>query len=615
MSRRPVELERLHHVSRELLRSRDFNAAVTADTELQWWHQRAAHDSFGIADGLWVELTGDGEAVIVSPGLAYDCYGREVQALEEQVVPLPSERTERMTLLVRRQERRRAAAVEPCAGGVRRPEPELIWRRTARADVRAGVPLGVFDPNARRRGRWEAIRSRVLSRPRIGAGVTQPGGTAWTPSFVLPAQSIADGITVRIDTRRAGFTDPPCYFAWLQWPGVGAARDPAWIVLSSGLQTIEKASVDGFTFHVWLGRQRAGGTRGGLRPRSRAGGDCTSPGSASRPRTLSTSTQARRGTHEHVRRHALGRASALLRRSAALRGRPRRHRRVPPSDALAAQPKSPSGRGRQRVRSLRPARRPRGASFSPATRSTPRAVRSSCSRRTTSRCRRSPAIPAAGRHSSTSRSRTRPTTISRSPGDACRCLRRARGGPTARAPGVLLGALVRDAQRSSAPCERRARARDPERSRDRPGPGRGARLSAGRRPRDRGTADRSACAAAADRLRDDACRSGSRLGARPASRLRLRAAAAVDTRSGTSARRRATRRAWRACGRSSCPQLDIEGPSDAFALDISTYVDDATPDGFTCLVPDLQTHRDRECAFPAPVPQRGGSRRRARPGA
>ena len=46
--------------------------------------------------------------------------------------------------------------------------------------------------------------------------------------------------------------------------------------------------------------------------------------------------------------------------------------------------------------------------------------------------------------------------------------------------------------------------------------------------------------------------------------------------------------------------LDIEGPQ-IVALDISTYVDDATPDSFTCLVPTFRP-RDDEFAFPAPVP-------------
>jgi hypothetical protein len=253
-TRRPVQLERVRHVSRELLRSRDFEDAVAADLELQWWHQRAVHESFGIAEGFWVELTEDGESVVVSPGLAYDCYGREVQAFDEHVVPLPEELTKRTTLLARRPpEQRRGPGLGSCAGGVRRIEPELFWLAASRVDPRAGVPLGVFDPNALRRGRWEAIRSRTLSRPRIGAGATPQGGTAWRPSFLLPTMRTPDGIAVRIDTRSAGFTEPPCYFAWLQWPGVASTQDPIFTVLAGGLQTVERGGVDGFTFHVWLG--------------------------------------------------------------------------------------------------------------------------------------------------------------------------------------------------------------------------------------------------------------------------------------------------------------------------------------------------------------------------
>ena len=76
-----------------------------------------------------------------------------------------------------------------------------------------------------------AHRARALTRPRIGTGATVPGDTAWElwTETILPAVSTSTafklddlntqaniGIQVTIDTSGAGFTEVPCYFAWLE---------------------------------------------------------------------------------------------------------------------------------------------------------------------------------------------------------------------------------------------------------------------------------------------------------------------------------------------------------------------------------------------------------------
>jgi hypothetical protein len=63
--------------------------------------------------------------------------------------------------------------------------------------------------------------ARPLARPRSGYGSTTPGGTAWQADLVSgkavpPRAAPCLSLSVRIDTRAAGFTLPPCYFAWLQ---------------------------------------------------------------------------------------------------------------------------------------------------------------------------------------------------------------------------------------------------------------------------------------------------------------------------------------------------------------------------------------------------------------
>jgi hypothetical protein len=245
-SSRPVSVERIRHVPRELLRSGDVRDALESEAQLQWWHQRAVHDSFGVVDGLWVKPGPDAGSVTVTPGVAYDCFGRDLHLFAPRVVPLPEE-PELMTLLARAPRRTRA-------------EAELVWVETARIEPHAGVPLPRLDG---RRGPESiaAARPRALARPRVGAGATRPDGTPWQPIRRFLASRTAAGVEVRVDTRPAGFTDTPCYFAWLHWPRLTSTALPVQLVLAFGLQHVERCSLDGFTFRVWLGFA-AGGASG-----------------------------------------------------------------------------------------------------------------------------------------------------------------------------------------------------------------------------------------------------------------------------------------------------------------------------------------------------------------
>ena len=78
MTRRPVDIQRLRHVPRELLRSRDFRDQAAASEQLRWWHNRALHDAFGVASGMSAALAADAASVLVQPGVAYDRVGREL---------------------------------------------------------------------------------------------------------------------------------------------------------------------------------------------------------------------------------------------------------------------------------------------------------------------------------------------------------------------------------------------------------------------------------------------------------------------------------------------------------------------------------------------------------
>jgi hypothetical protein len=222
---------------------------LAADAELQWWHQRAVHEAFGIAEGFDLSLTADGASVLVAPGVAFDCFGRDVHLGQERVLAVP-EGDERMTLLAR--PRRMCAHRDADRGCGGADEPELEWVPTTRMDVRTGVPLGTYDAKRARTLRSDVQRTRSLARPRVWAGATPESGTPWLPFARFSVERGIWGLEVRVDTQAAGFTDTPCYFAWLRWPRVGSWKQSSEVTVALGRQYVERPTINGFTFRVWL---------------------------------------------------------------------------------------------------------------------------------------------------------------------------------------------------------------------------------------------------------------------------------------------------------------------------------------------------------------------------
>jgi hypothetical protein len=100
-----------------------------------------------------------------------------------------------------------------------------------------------------------AHRARALTRPRIGSGATVAGDTAWdlwTEIVLDPSgrKIPADlGVQVTVDTSGAGFTETPCYFAWLQgtlWDQVHLNFFPVPIV------HIDRETYRRFRFRLWM---------------------------------------------------------------------------------------------------------------------------------------------------------------------------------------------------------------------------------------------------------------------------------------------------------------------------------------------------------------------------
>lgn len=304
-------LVRLRYRRRQLLAGDDLRREVTDNTELQWWHNRAVHDAFGVVSGLETVLAVNGEAtfVVVMPGLAYDAYGRALELRRRVAIRLPSDDVDRLAgsvLLLRAPDD--VPAIQPVHRGRRpTPTPELCWAPPGHVAAREGVPLGCVSvqplaelpnpggslpPNVT----WleaarvlvaigritdidlraalapddevydEAIRSlyaaswrcpwprraRRIARSKVVSGTTIPRQTAWQPWSILKigrSSGMPLGFQVRIDTTAAGFAETPRYFAWLQ----GLLFDvPSLGAITVGVHWdhVDQAGPDGFTFYT-----------------------------------------------------------------------------------------------------------------------------------------------------------------------------------------------------------------------------------------------------------------------------------------------------------------------------------------------------------------------------
>jgi hypothetical protein len=155
----------------------------------------------------------------VTPGLAYDCYGRELLVRDARTVELPdsSLAVDVATLLLAA-----VGAADPCSlNGTH--DTALTWEPGAHPDVRVGVPLV-----RARRGEDSAwtleplsFATRPAARARVRRGTTPRGGTNWQP-WTTNAGELFLGVETVVDTASSGFTGTPRYFVDVVGPMIPA---------------------------------------------------------------------------------------------------------------------------------------------------------------------------------------------------------------------------------------------------------------------------------------------------------------------------------------------------------------------------------------------------------
>ena len=250
------DLFRLRYRQGQTIRSADFREEQRIEDELMAWHNRALHNTYGVVKEMLggLRVTPVSEGVLVSNGLAYDCFGRDLLLTDETRVPFSDQKTP-MFLVIRRREspaRNRDGSCPPFGPRTSASNAELLWIPQIGFSFREGVPIARTAINNLPGLNFNFVVpvARALSRPKIANGTTLPGATNW--QLVPPKNPDVPLFEVRvtIDASNAGFTTVPEYFATLQGPltrlnGVNQ-------VFSLRFDHVEKPGINGFVFSFFI---------------------------------------------------------------------------------------------------------------------------------------------------------------------------------------------------------------------------------------------------------------------------------------------------------------------------------------------------------------------------
>jgi len=258
------KLERVRYWQGQMLRSRDFRDLEAVEAQRRWWHNRALHNAYGIAEGLLSSLVPatSPTAVRVCPGVAYDVFGHELILERQQTIPLPSNLPPGLigsvTLLLRYKSP--AGSLPPDErsevcwtqhGSIRPGTVDFAWKLTSYLRPEDGVPVfAVYYKSASSPVRPDPsfipAATRPIASPTLATGSTVPGNTDWEP---WTFDEITLGVQTWIDTSAAGFMNVPCYFAWFE----GSLWNAQTLQLVPAIfPSITDESVTGFTFRLWL---------------------------------------------------------------------------------------------------------------------------------------------------------------------------------------------------------------------------------------------------------------------------------------------------------------------------------------------------------------------------
>ncbi len=260
---RRVGPERLRHETGELLHRRDFSDQAAQDDQLRWWHTRAVHGVWGIAEGLNVSGIEPGGTARISVGVAIDCFGRELILDRAQSPPVPETADE--YLLVISYDRPPFSCTPPSGtcidsfvaeSGVR-----LSWLLRRSFSPTDGVTLAILNEDDSCPPQFARPHVRPQARPTIEHGVVTISSQDFVPWIEqLDSEPELLGWEFVVDTTAAGFTRTPFYFAELVVPVQDAPPD---VIYAVGRHHLAEARRDRFSIRYFSTmRNQIGGNQG-----------------------------------------------------------------------------------------------------------------------------------------------------------------------------------------------------------------------------------------------------------------------------------------------------------------------------------------------------------------
>jgi hypothetical protein len=281
-----LDFERFIYRQGQLLAGRDFRDQQRMEEARRWMHNSASHSAWGVAIGYEFLLSGNnsaswdaGETLTINPGIAYDCFGRELiltrpvkfnrDVIQNERDNLRKDLTDQtIALVLRHQDVIRKGAEVNCLGSPNSMElapPLLLWKPKSEICYGPEVPILLVSLTAGGASvqRFSANRARPLARPKIASGQTAPGLTAWTSWEIPHSPPIELGLQVKIDTRDAGFQNTPCYFAWLSGSLSFTFNDVSVGLPLPAFISLTKERPDEFTFRALLLRFSQGSIMSG----------------------------------------------------------------------------------------------------------------------------------------------------------------------------------------------------------------------------------------------------------------------------------------------------------------------------------------------------------------
>jgi hypothetical protein len=223
---------RVRHYQGQRLSAGDLQAEYDNQARLRNLHVIALHDTWGIALGFDVKIDVSRNSLIVGPGVAYDCWGRELVLSRSREISVPwpanaySEQVGEFDLVmsydpdISQREARLECIPCPTNGewlGTERPA--FAWHRPGTTHLGLELPLiGGLSPRPMSGGPvvpdYTVRRyTRPMTRPHMATGITPPDQRWNLLRQLVRGGQVTLGFTTNVDTSMAGFLSTPHYLA------------------------------------------------------------------------------------------------------------------------------------------------------------------------------------------------------------------------------------------------------------------------------------------------------------------------------------------------------------------------------------------------------------------